>query len=100
MTTRAELLAQRRRHLIAESAAQRAHLAEQAQPLASALSSLETATRIFERVRRHPEWLAGAAIGLIAIRPRRLSALLRLGTNGLRTWHQLSPALQSFIARD
>lgn len=99
MKTRAELLAQRRRHLIAESVAQRAHLVQQAQPLASTLSSLETATRIFERVRRHPEWLVGAAIGLIAIRPRRLSTLLQLGTNGLRTWRQLAPALQDFIAR-
>ena len=100
MRARAELLAQRRRHLIAESAAQRAHLAYQAQPLAHTLGSLEIGIRILERIRRHPEWLVGAAIGLIAIRPRRLSALLQLGTSGLRTWRQLAPALQGFIARD
>ncbi len=100
MKTRADLLAQRRRHLIAESVAQRAHLAQQAQPLAHTLDSLETATRIFTRIRQHPEWLVGAALGLIAIRPRRLSALLQLGTSGLRTWRQLAPALQGFIARD
>lgn len=100
MKTRAELLAQRRRHLIAESAAQRAHLARQAQPLAHTLGSLETGIHIFERIQQHPEWLVGAAIGLIAIRPRRLSALLQLGTSGLRTWRQLAPALQGFIARD
>jgi len=100
MRTRAELLAQRRRHLIAESVAQRAHLVQQTQPLAHTLGSLEIAVRIFERIRRHPEWLVGAAVGLIAIRPQRLSALLQLGTRGLRTWRQLAPALQGFITRD
>jgi hypothetical protein len=100
MRARAELLAARRRHLIAESLAQRAHLAQQTRPLAHTLGSLEIGIRIVERIRQHPEWLVGAALGLIAIRPRRLSALLQLGTNGLRTWSQLKPVLQSFIARD
>jgi hypothetical protein len=99
MKARAELLAQRRRRLIDESAAQRAYLARQAQPLTHTLGSLETGIRIFERIRQHPEWLAAATIGLIAIRPHRLSALLQWGTSGLRTWRRLAPALQGFIAR-
>jgi hypothetical protein len=100
MNTRAEMLAQRRQYLIAECHAQRAELALQAQPLAHTLEIVETGVRIVDRIRQHPGWLLGAAIGLLAIRPRRLSALLQLGTNGLRTWRQFAPALQSFIVRD
>jgi hypothetical protein len=100
MNTRAQLLMQRRQYLIAESAAQRAELAQQAQPLAHTLETVETGMRIVDRIRQHPGWLLGAVIGLFAIQPRRLSALLQLGTTGLRTWRQFAPALQGFIAHD
>jgi hypothetical protein len=100
MNTRAQWLAQRRQYLIAESAVQREELAQQAQPVARTLETVETGMRIVERIRQHPGWLLGAVAGLLALRPRRLSALLQFGTSGLRTWRQLAPALQSFIARD
>lgn len=98
MTTRAELLALRRRHLLAEIDAQRTDLALQALPLAHTLHAFETGGRILERVRRHPEWIAAAALGLIAIRPRRLSALLRAAGDGLRAWRRFGPVLQGLMA--
>jgi hypothetical protein len=95
MTTRAELLALRRLHLLAECDAQRVDLLLQARPFGHALTSLETGVRIVDRVRRHPGWIAAAALGLMAIRPRRLSALLRAGSSGLRGWRALAPLLQN-----
>lgn len=95
MNTRAEMLAWRRQLLIAESNAQRAELAIQVQPLIYTLSSVNIGLRILERVRQHPGWIAAVTLGLMAIRPRRLSAFLRLGTASLRLWRHAAPLLLS-----
>lgn len=95
MKTRAEMLAWRRQLLIAESSAQRAELAMQVQPLVYTLSSVNIGLRILDRVRRHPGWIAVVTLGLMAIRPRRLSAFLRLGSASLRLWRHAAPLLLS-----
>ncbi len=94
MKTRAELLASRRQRLIAECLMQRADLAQQMQPLGHTLQAMGTGLRILDRVRRHPGWIAAVALGLMIIRPSRLSSLLRLGSTGLRTWRLIAPSLQ------
>jgi len=93
MKTRAELLAWKRQVLIAECRAQRADLAMQIAPVVRTLESVETGARIVGRVVHHPEWIAGLALGLAVIRPRRLSSLFRSGTMLLRTWRSVAPAL-------
>jgi len=98
--TRAELLGRRRRDLIAACAMQREDMASQAQSLKHVMTSFDAGLRILNRIERHPGWLAVAAGGLMVIRPRRLSALLRLGTAGLRTWRQWAPVLQYLPRRD
>ena len=100
LNTRAELLARRRRDLIAACAMQREDIASQAQSLQHVMTSFDAGLRILNRIERHPGWLAAAAGGLMAIRPRRLSSLLRLGTAGLRTWRQWSPVLRYLPQRD
>jgi hypothetical protein len=99
MTSRPEMLAQQRQRLIAQSIALRSDVAMQGEHLDHSLGTAQIALRVLDRVRKHPEWIAGAAIGLMLIKPRRLSALLRMGTAGLRTWRQLTPLLQHMINR-
>lgn len=94
MSTRADLLMQRRLMLIAESQAQRADLAQQVLPLAYTISSAHTGLRILDRIRKHPGWIAVVTVGLVAITPRRLSAVLQLGTAGLRLWRSVMPLVQ------
>lgn len=91
MNSRADLLALRRQRLIAECQLQRADIAEQLQPLAYTLDTVNTGLRIVDRVRQHPGWIAAAGLGLLTITPRRISSLLRMGTLGVRTWRTLAP---------
>ena len=94
MNSRAELLEWKRRQLIAESEAQRIELASQMQSWGHTLESARIGLRIIDRLRRHRMWIAALTLGLAAIRPPRLSSLLRLGTSGLRTWRVVGPALR------
>lgn len=99
MSTRADLLAQRRLALIAESQAQRADLAQQMLPLTYTLSSVHIGLRILDRIRKHPGWIAVVTVALAAITPRRLSSVLQLGTAGLRLWRLAMPLVQSRFYR-
>lgn len=99
MSLRAEILAQKKRLLLAESRALRTDLTQQLEPLSHTLDAMDSGLRIFARLRRHPEWVAGAAVGLLMLKPRRLSGWLRGGALGLRTWRQFSPMLRTFMAR-
>ncbi|NEX61439.1 YqjK family protein [Noviherbaspirillum galbum] len=97
MNERALYLARKRQMLLVECAMQREDLLQQAVPLAYTLQAAETGVRIVDRVRRHPGWIAAAVAGLAIIRPKRLSAALRLGTTGLRAWRQWSPAVMRIV---
>lgn len=95
MKTRANMLAWRRQLLIAESNIQRAELAMQVQPIVYTLASVNIGMRIVRRVSQHPGWLATIALGVLAIRPQRISSFLRLGTASLRLLRHAAPLLQS-----
>lgn len=99
MNTRAELLALRRNHLVAQCHAQRADLVLQLQPLENALHSMRIGLRIANRLRQQPGWIAGGIALLMAITPRRLSSLFRYGTLGLRSWRSLAPGLRMLLGR-
>jgi hypothetical protein len=99
MSLRSEMLARRRQQLIAQSIALRSDVALQGQSLGHSLGTAQIGLRVLDRVRKHPEWIAGAALGLALIKPRRLSALLQMGIVGLRTWRQVTPLLQHVIGR-
>ena len=99
MKTRAELLAWKRRQLIAESRAHRAALAHQLRPLAYRLESVDTGLRILAKLRQHPGWIAGAATGILLLTPRRLSSLFRVGSAGLRSWRSLEPTIRMLLQR-
>ena len=93
MNTRAEMLALRRQRLIAECELQRGDMAQQVQPLLLTAASLQVGLRIVGKVGKHPGWIAAAAVGLAVIRPRRVSALMRIGTAAMQVWGQVRPLL-------
>ena len=62
-------LAQRKQALAARSAAQRAALAADLQPVAGRLAALD---RIVQAVRRRPFLFSAAAVALVLLGPRRL----------------------------
>lgn len=97
--TRAELLEWKRQQLRAESAAQREEVTAHLQAMTQSLQSVQVGLRIVDRVRRHPEWIAAVALGLLAVTPRRLSAFVRLGTLGLRAWRFVAPAVRARLYR-
>lgn len=99
MKTRAEMLALRRQRLIAECRAQRADLALQMQPVMHTMGSANVALRIAGRLARHPEWIAAATVGVMLMKPHRLSALLQAGTGSLRSWRMIAPAVQMLLTR-
>lgn len=99
MNQRATLLAEKRRRLLDENAALRANLMHQLVPLGHTLAMVDSGLRVAARVRRHPEWIAGAAAGLLLLGPRRVSVWLRNAATGLRTWRQVSPLLRGLISR-
>lgn len=98
--TRAEFLEWKRQQLLAASAAQRVEVVAHLQSLAHSVDSVQIGLRIADRVRRHPEWIAAAVLGVMAITPRRLSALVRVGTLGLRAWRFIAPALRARLQRN
>lgn len=94
MNTHADILAQRRQMLIAESQALRTELAQQVVPLGHTILSLNIGLRILNRIRKHPGWIIAVTVGLAMIKPRRLSAFFQLGTAGLRLWRLAIPLVQ------
>ena len=98
MKTRTEMLTLRRQRLLAECELQRSDMVQQVRPLLLTAESLQVGLRIVSKVGKHPGWIAAAAIGLAVIRPRRVSALMRLGTTAMRVWQQMRPLLLGVTA--
>ncbi|HEY8608772.1 MAG TPA: YqjK family protein [Noviherbaspirillum sp.] len=89
----------RRQQLVAQCHLQRARLAAQLEPVGQALTSVQAGLQVAGRLRQHPEWLALAALGVVMLTPRRISAALRGTAQALRTWRTLAPQLQAFLQR-
>ena len=86
--------AARRKHvLLLRSRTLRARLIHDTLGIAPTVGTIQSSLRILARVRQHPEWLATAALGLLLLRPARLTAWTRGVSFGLRTWRQLLPLL-------
>ena len=72
-------LAERRQRLVAQAAAQRTELVHNLQPWRARLALVDQGVSVFQYVRRHPAWLAGGALLLAALRPRRVGKWLQRG---------------------
>lgn len=96
---KAQQLARRRQELIARCEAQRKAITMHGRSLSHAVSVLDSTFAILSRIRQHPGWIAGLVIGVIAIKPRRLSALLQGSATALRTWRAVAPLAKSLQRR-
>jgi len=76
-------LAERRRQLVAQAAAQRTALAHNLEPWRARLALVDQGVLVFRYVGRHPLLLAGAALLLVAWRPRSAGKWLQ---RGLLAW--------------
>lgn len=99
MQMKAEQLARRRQELIARCEAQRSAMVTHTRSLSHATSALDSALGILGRIRRHPGWIVALAVGIIAIKPRRLSALFHGSAIALRTLRTVAPLVQLLRAR-
>lgn len=72
-------LAERRRSLVAQAAAQRIALAHDMEPWRARLALADRGVDAVRYVRRHPALLVGAALLLVAWRPRHAVKWLQRG---------------------
>ena len=89
-----ETLAQRRERLISRCHAQREELARQRRSLQQSLGMFSSATRLAGQARKSPLLLAGAAAGLMLIRPRRLFSFLASATMAWQAWQKIAPIIK------
>jgi len=91
MTDKAEQLAQRRRHLIAQAASQRTTLARQIEPWRQPLAHLDQGLAALRYLKRHPFLVAGGVALFAALRPGRAGLWLRRGWLAWRLVQGLRP---------
>ncbi len=72
-------LAERRRLLVAQAAAQRTALAHTMEPWRARLALADRGIAALRYVRSHPALMVGAALLLAALRPRRVGTWLQRG---------------------
>ena len=79
MNQKSTRLAERRRQLVAQAAAQRAALAHNMEPWRPRLALVDQGVAVFRYIGRHPGLIVGAALLLAALRPRRVGKWLQRG---------------------
>jgi hypothetical protein len=79
MSRKLTQLAERRRRLVAQAAAQRTALAHNLEPWRGRLALVDQGVLVFRYIGRHPLLLAGTALLLIAWRPRSAGKWLQRG---------------------
>lgn len=92
---RRQALVQRQQALLQQSAALRLSLELQLLPWRPTLHVADQVRSAWSWVRAHPEWVAGAALVVVVLRPTRA---LRWGMrlwSGLRLWQQVQRRLQT-----
>jgi hypothetical protein len=75
-------LAARRERLVAQAAAQRTALVQDLEPWRAPLALADRGMAALRYVRRHPGLLAGAALVIVALRPRRAGKWIRFAWIG------------------
>lgn len=82
-------LAERREHLVAQAAAQRTALAQSAAPWRAPLALADRGVEALRTIRRHPAWLLGATLLLVALRPGRAGRWTRFAWVGWQVGRRL-----------
>ena len=89
MNGRLTELAERRERLVAQAAAQRTALAQNAAPWRAPLALADRGVEALRTIRRHPAWLLGATLLLVAVRPGRAGRWTRFAWVGWKVGRKL-----------
>ena len=89
MNGRLTELAERRERLVAQAAAQRTVLAQNAAPWRAPLALADRGVEALRTIRRHPAWLLGATLLLVALRPGRAGRWTRFAWVGWQVGRKL-----------
>jgi len=89
MNGRLTELAERRERLVAQAAAQRTALAQNAAPWRAPLALADRGVEALRTIRRHPAWLLGATLLLVAVRPGRAGRWTRFAWVGWQVGRKL-----------
>jgi hypothetical protein len=90
MNTKLHRLAQRRERLVAQISAQRVALVEDIEPWRMPLGLADQGLSALRYLGRHPEWIAGAVVLVVALGPGRAGKWLGRGWVTWRVMHRLS----------
>ena len=82
-------LAERRERLVAQTAAQRVALAENIEPWRMPLALADQGLSVLRYIGRHPEWIAGIVVLIVALRPGRAGKWLGRGWMTWQVVHKL-----------
>jgi hypothetical protein len=82
-------LAERREHLIAQAAAQRATLARNIEPWRVPLARVDQGLNLLRSIKRHPAWIVGGVVLFAALKPVRVVKWLQRGWVAWQVVHRL-----------
>lgn len=95
MTDRLAELALKKQRLLARSADLRDRMGMHAEGLTPLLHAADRLRAAAEAIRRHPEWVAGAAVLIVILRPRFIWRWVQRGFVGWRVWKSVHKLLGS-----
>ena len=98
MTSRVEQLAARRRLLLARSALERETLKFDAAAIGGALSTIDRAVSIVQRLRRSPLVIASAVVGLFVFRRYPVTAWVMRGIAAASAARRIGASLRQLAA--
>lgn len=81
--------------LLARCATQRNDLSVQGRALRGKLTAFDIGLAMFERLKKNPALIAGLAVGLVVIQPRRLLIMVQTGLLTWQTVRTFTPALKN-----
>ena len=97
MSSHLQLLAQRRQQLLDRSSLQRDSLQIQRLRLQHSLDTLDSAVRVFNRIRDNPGLVLGIGATIALLLPRRSWSWLRTGLRLTRGWQLAVPLLSAWL---
>ena len=92
-------LRDKRARLMARAAVERERLSVQLQAWETPLALVDKTFAAARYIGRHPQWIGGAMVLLVVLRPRRALSWARNGLIVWRAWRWISASLRGLTAR-
>ncbi len=92
-------LAQRRVELVMRSHQQRAMMTTQMKSLRESMTAASVGASLLADIKQNKLLIAGVALALVVVKPRRIIAGLKTGLFAWQAWRNLVPVLQNTFRR-